>query len=370
MAVDKADPPWRLDPLQNIINISWGGGTVFVYGTLSDNAIYYVKVKNSKDTSPQQKAIAIPNPGEFGFSAYGSSYHLLVENKGEKDEEKKPVFLLCGNAASTIATSDSVGNPVHIIEFHTMIYYSNDGLSWQIVRQQDSTPTFEDQSAGAANPAALVWHEDSFFYDQVISQNKSQDISEQIFSSSDGLGWGMISSNDTGASPDYVSDFPPSYCSQNDCLDNKGQHVPDGVMANDPPPSSINDPVPPTPPKKLTANPVLPPIINYWNGTSSVAFSSDGETWGGSDVRIVQIDDNGSQQTAIVSIPGLQKVFCVAGADGILMAGGSPDKDGGSGAVVLSLDKGQTWTMLAQHDSAVTTMSAAPALDIKSSQSQ
>jgi hypothetical protein len=66
----------------------------------------------------------------------------------------------------------------------------------------------------------------------------------------------------------------------------------------------------------------------------------------------------------------LQKVFCVAGADGILMAGGSPDKDGGSGAVVLSLDKGQTWTTLAQHDSAVTTMSAAPALDIKSSQSQ
>jgi hypothetical protein len=247
-----------------------------------------------------------------------------------------------------------------------MIHYSNDGLTWQIVHQHDGAPTLTNPDS--ANPVALVWNEDnnSFFYDQCLATDI---VSEQILSSSDGLGWSVISSNETGASSDYISEFPPSYCNQNDCLDALGQHVPDGVMANDPPPLSINAP-PPKSSKKLTANPVLPPIINYWNGTSSVAFSSDGETWGGSDVRIVQIDDKGSQQTAIVSIPGLQKVFCVAGADGILMAGGSPDKDGGSGAVVLSLDKGQTWTTLAQHDSAVTTMSAAPALDIKSSQSQ
>jgi hypothetical protein len=42
------------------------------------------------------------------------------------------------------------------------------------------------------------------------------------------------------------------------------------------------------------------------------------------------------------------------------MAGGSPDLDGTTGAVALSVDGGKTWSMFATFPSAVTTMIAAP----------
>jgi hypothetical protein len=34
---DKADPPWRLDPLQNIVNINWGGLAV-IFGPKDEDA--------------------------------------------------------------------------------------------------------------------------------------------------------------------------------------------------------------------------------------------------------------------------------------------------------------------------------------------
>jgi hypothetical protein len=32
VAEKKINPPYRLDPLQNIINISWGGGLAVIFG--------------------------------------------------------------------------------------------------------------------------------------------------------------------------------------------------------------------------------------------------------------------------------------------------------------------------------------------------
>jgi hypothetical protein len=340
-----------LDILTRIINVHWaGGGTVFVYGTLTDNAIYYVSVKDA-DTKPEQRTIVAPGPGnpDFGLSAYGSSYHLVVENKDKPNEKKTPTFLVCGNKASLIDAVDDVGNPIRLTVFHTLIYRSKDGLNWEIVRESSGEPTWADHDAGA-NPVALVWDPDksAFFYDQ------NHVLTDQIFQSSNGTGWSMVSSTPTEGDPDYKSEFL-THCARNDCVDEFGQHVPDGVMAN----GQV----------AITAKPVKPPIINYAQGTTSIGVASGDpqETWGSDKVEITVtklVDAEPVVTKTTVAIPGLKKVFCVAGAGGFLMAGGSPDLNGDTGAVVLSLDQGTTWKVLATRASSVTTMVAAPAGDL------
>jgi hypothetical protein len=346
------DPPWRLDPIQNIVNVSWGAGAVFVWGTLTDDALYYARF-NSKGSSPERKTLSLPAHGDpkNGFSAYGSSYHLVVKGKGTENETRKPVFVFCGNGASVADASDDVGNPVHVTTFHTRVFYSNDGLSWQIGYSNTGTPTFDDPANNQANTVALVWDKDdeSFYYDQNIV------LTDQIYSSKDGTGFSMAGSQGTGGDTGYRSPFEYKHCKGNDCFDELGQHVPDGVMVFD-----KN--------KNVTLRPKKPPVINYAQGLSSVGFASGDpqETWGSSEVEIVTETENG-KETKTVSITGLKKVFCVAGANGIYMAGGSPDLAGDTGAVVLSVDDGKTWDVLDTFASSVTTMVAASGSDIPKS---
>lgn len=329
------------DVLTRVINIHWGGAK-FVYGTLSDNALYYVKVMG-EDSEPDQRTIPAPGPGaEFGLAAYGSSYRLIIENEGEVNEEKKPTFLVCGAKAFV---ADTIGD-IKLMAFSNIIYRSTDGLDWTIVYQHDGTPTWDKPFPGA-NTIALVWDDDekAFYYDQ--NDHQTGDPFDQIFRSSDGTGWSMVSSTPTHGADGYVSAFL-SHCAGNDCIDNRGQHVPDGVMGAA---GSIT-----------AAKPVKPPIINYALGDTTIGTATGGETWGSDQVEVTveTVDTDGAPvtTTTIVTVTGVQKVFCVAVAAGIIMAGGAADIAGETGAVALSFDHGVTWRMLAERASPVTTMVA------------
>lgn len=328
--------PLSQDVLTRIVNVNWKkGGAVFVYGFLQGTGVEYVKI-TAKDAKPVRHAIALPGPGPT-VDCNGSSYALI---------QKKPVFLVLGERGTI--TEEEDGNS--ITTSYAMIYRSNDGLRWTVARQEIGKSDAFSGVSSLINTAALVWNADnnSFYYDQ----NKEIDgRTDQIFSSADGNSWGMISSTPSEDSG-YRSSFP-SYCTGNDCVDANGQNVPDGVMQYD---------------KKsnITVKPTTPPIIGYSEGVPSWYFASAGETWGSSNVEVVQHDfaPGLPGHTSTVSIPGVKKVFCVAGANGIFMAGGSADLSGDSGAVALSVDGGKTWAPFATYPNAVTTMIAAPAQDL------
>ena len=114
------------------------------------------------------------------------------------------------------------------------------------------------EPAVGSNPVAIVSDADNeanaFFYDQNVSLN------DQVYKSLDGLVWAQVSSTPTkDVDPDTYKSAFLTHCAGNDCTDELGQHVPDGVMSA---------------PGAITAKPLQPPIINYVQGTHSFSFSS------------------------------------------------------------------------------------------------
>lgn len=321
-------PPYHEDFFQRIVNVNWSVGPVFIYGTQLGNELHYVKL-TGKDGSSKRHSIVLPEPAtiiDYGakalFGVIGSSYAKI---KGVD------VLLVCGTASNFHEITDDVGNTTGAIDRHTVIYASNDGLNWGIVHEEAAIVTsFHDEKS--IESLALVWNPDksSFYYDQFSGGVGGS--GEEVFSSSDGTGWGR-----SGAG--FVDQ-----CVNNDCFDSLGQHVPDGVMQYD-----LKT--------QTTAKPDLPPTIFYDSG----AVSYDP---GSGDV-IVTKHPPGGQITvgfsSTVSMPGIGRVTCVAGYNGIFMAGGYTNDSGeGPGAVALSVDGGATWSFFAGTSTGVTTMIAAP----------
>jgi hypothetical protein len=68
---------------------------------------------------------------------------------------------------------------------------------------------------------------------------------------------------------------------------------------------------------------------------------------------------NGDERTSsTIEIPGMHTLMCIAGANGILMAGGFPDSSLATGVVVYSFDNGVTWKVLTTTPRGVITMTA------------
>jgi hypothetical protein len=327
-------PPYEEDFFQRIVNVNWKTGVVFVYGTESGNQLHYVKI-SGPDSKPTTHAIALPEPatimGKIGFGVVGGSYAKIGG---------KAVFLVCGTVFDAHEILDEVGNPTGAINYTAVIFSSHDGLVWGKVREQttvnDSVILSELKSVYTV---ALVWDGSNFHYDQFYQE--AAETHEQIFSSSDGAGW----SGGSGG-------FFPSFCTGNDCRDANGQNVPDGVMRYDTK-------------TQIDVQPVNPPAIFY--DTGRIEY----RTYGTSTVKVTTHPPAGQIAagfSSTVSVPGIALVTCVAGCNGIFMAGGFVSSDGdGPGAVALSTDGGKTWTHFAGTSSGVTTMIAAPASDIKSS---
>ena len=210
--------------------------------------------------------------------------------------------------------------------FLSTIYYSNDGLDWVVVRDE----------VNGGDPMSLVWDpsRSAFFYDEI------HDLQDNVYTSSDGAEWSLVGSTAITDSSEYRSAYPSLYCSHNDCVDDLGYHVPDGVMMLDPSGT-------------LLIRPQQPPISNYGLGLHSYDTSSDDVMYGNDAVEVVS-----PNSFKLNTIPGISIVTCVAGVNGFWLAGGFVGKNFGPGSVAISYDNGETWSTLAGTSGGVLTMVA------------
>ena len=185
---------------------------------------------------------------------------------------------------------DLSGNPITILTTTAIIYMSNDGLSWRVSREQ--TARHEIAELPIAGGQLALSCDKAFYYDQFFTENfvVGGVTQDQIFRSYDGTSWGMVSDEDTGGSGFYESRFP-FYCIGNDCLDSKGQHVPDGIMRHD----QV---------KEITAQPVVPPT--YFYGLGQIDGAS-----GTNEITITKLNAEGVTVSDTVTMPGIANVFCV-----------------------------------------------------------
>jgi hypothetical protein len=337
------------DFLQRIVGVHWRRKPVgrkeivFIYAEQEGNQLHYVKFKNNVDTSPQMRTISLPEPALTPqdirgprFAINGSSFAFVGGDVNVPDVKVEPVFVLCGSSVSYVTVDDGAGNMIELPIYKARIYRSTDGLSWSKAFE-DATSDPSVTHLEAINVTALVWDPaaKTFFYDQNRNSN------DQIFSSSNGSGWGMVLSNPTNGDPNYRSPFE-AHCEHNVCLDASNQHVPDGVMWQDPE-------LAPNHQHRTVAKPFAPPTITYMNG--SIDFLSGTNT--------VVVERNDILNTINVSIPGVSSVTGIAGAGGVLLAGGYTATEYESpGAVAYSLNRGESWNPLATTPIGVVTIVA------------
>jgi hypothetical protein len=360
MAVDYGE-----DFLQRIVAVHWRepdafGLPVFVYGMYEGNTLGYVKFKSSTDQDPELSTVTLsgeppPDPGAIHpsiFTVRGGSYAFVTADVNQPGKVIGPSFLLIGVRSIQHEILDSVGNPTNINDYYSLIYRSTDGLNWSKVYEQSviNTDLRHQESLSAVG---VVWDPAAkkFLYDQnhhivifsgAAGEPGTTSLLDQVFSSPDGQSWGMISSTETWADPGYRSSFP-NYCTHNSLLDANGLSVPDGFAWQDRIIHASGLQSSATPPA---------PDIDYAQGLINYAYGSNSAS-------IVQ---GALNQSFTVSIPGIATLTCLAGAGGILLAGGfltnnPDDPTSGPGTVACSQDGGKTWRVLATTPRGVITIS-------------
>lgn len=321
------------DWLQRIVAVHWRParaltGVVFIFGEYQGNRVHYIRFRNASDRMPTISETALPERAvddDFNFLTTGSSFSMVG------DDKKAPAFLLCGVRRYRTDTAQSA----------SVVYRSDDGLSWYLVREQATSNAFGGiEHVIQAN--ALVWNPAAkqFFFDQNIFTNTADGEAhafDQIFSSANGFSWAMDSNAETDRSTTYTSSFSEVRCAHIDCIDQYGHHTPDGVSWQD----NVN---------KIVARPLSPPVVIY--GVGGMFQTSDN--------NIVQIVDAHIGITRTVAIPGLATVNCAAGNSGLLMVGGATSlEDNPPGGVAYSHDGGETWTFLLETAQSVVTVVSA-----------
>jgi hypothetical protein len=334
------NPPYGEDFFQRIVGVHWREPTVglgviaiFIFG-MASNALGHVAFK---DKTPVFGFVELPEPAA-NFYISGSSYAVI---------DTTPVFLVCGVRSVSHDIVDSVGDVTAAIDTYSVIYASNDGANWAKVFEHAAiTSSLDDLNA--VNAVALVWNpvHRLFYFDQfrshVVSSTSSSNFYDEVYSSSNGVSWGQISSTEA-TGPDYVSTFP-SYCINNVCIDSLGQNVPDGVawQAVNIADAEINI--------AAAVAPVIPPSINYFGGNVFFSDSSNEIIIAGPKPRIGSI---------VSSAPGMKHIYGVASAGRIIMAGGesaASDPDNPTGTVAYTWDGGTTWDTLRTFPTPISTL--------------
>jgi hypothetical protein len=319
------------DEMTRIVNVHWGESkAVFIIGT-TKGTLYYSPGTTGKEDKIVLQTIKIPiSSNDDYFRIRGSSFAML---------DTEPVFLICGQFAEFAALP---GEPQ--LQFPAFICLSNDGLDWEKVYQgpTGTSAAFDNVLPWSSDSFALVRKDGAFYFDLWLDKTppfSASALSEQTFTSTSGSTWsGPIENRDISAGTG-TSAFPTSYCIDNDCFDVLRQHVPDGVMHDD----EV---------AHLLIRPRDPPAIDYNGNPNNIAY------W--SPINAVEIV-RPSEPPTVVTVPGLAQVTCVAGNGSVWMAGGWNDEDGNTGAVVMSVDGGETWTSVTAVDGGVVTLTAAPA---------
>lgn len=328
-------PAFNIGPFVRVVNVSWAGGAIFII--VGHNDVYYYRVA-SKTAEPDQRKLTMPDsPVGPVFPFLATSYKLI------SGKPPKPTFLVSGQVFND--TGDELKT------LSAAILTSKNGIDWYhtFLSEQGFDIDRGDRKLWASSTNALVWSKNgnAFFHDQRMVKPGLQGVHtptgvntwvhEQVYRSLNGEIWDGSPVSDEqvwyGAETmGYRSEFPPIYCAHNDCKDTLGQNVPDGFMHDDTA-------------RKILMRPKTPATIYY--GVPDITDSAS---------NVVQKVVEGKPVIEL-TVRSLSDVSCIAGANGIWVAGGS---DGAA----ISFDDGQTWTKITFVDDTVMGISAAPSQDI------
>lgn len=161
---DNRNPPYRLDPFQNIINAKFKlFGAIAVMVTQSNNVTYYKKTNKSEVGDFQ--SLGILDFTENG-AVRGCSYAKVTTGSPPKSE---PIFLLCGDTGGTesILTAG-------------IIMVSNDGLHW----------TTTASVSGGFRFLRMTWNpDDKAFFAELQSFHTGDFTTITCWTSTNGHSW-------------------------------------------------------------------------------------------------------------------------------------------------------------------------------------
>jgi hypothetical protein len=334
------DPPYRLDPLQNIVNISWGGGSLFVTAYSAFNAnhrsvVYTNEIKSKDDnelTNWNETFVADSTPeanvSDFRVSGWPgtAAYAAIKENVNGKP---KPAFMLVGGSTDIYSSVKPAS---------AKWLTSSNGKDW----------TQHDMGQGEFY--ALTWNEDDkAFYAGMTDFRQLHDVGDWFdttFKSTDGVNWNQI--DKTSQSSRLWNQSAPiqQYCSDkiNDVF---GQKVPTSVFGYDEGRDILIAP---------------DPLFFTWG----IAVPSGEEA---PDYGTALILKRGPKNTDMkpaeqrVALPeGMDNVIAVAYAEDIWQAAGSV---GIKAVVATSTDGGENWkvTFTEGEGSGFTAIAAGPSKD-------
>ena len=295
-----------VDLLKRVRNIHWAVGARFVL--LSSFGQHYIKVTGS-NAAPVIRSITLPDsPKGPVYNTMASSYRLIAGNP------PKPTFLMFG-LVDTVEANGRSGTA-------TAIMISNNAIDWRHVFLSETglDGTLPWHSTGNA----LVWSplRNAFYFDQRVTRfglpfvetptGDNAWVHDQAYRSANGESWsGPVSDEQISFGAETMgwrSVFPPTYCTHNNAKDTLEQNVPDGFIHKE---------------GDLLLRPKTPTTINY-GIPSFVGGTSD------------QIEIYSGTTFIGTKNPGVGRVFCVAGAGRVWMAGGSI-------GTTVSFDDGATW---------------------------
>lgn len=341
------DPPWRLDPLQTIINVNWGatGGSFVTAGffwVMPNPEARYANLEN-KETAETAKWQGL---GKLGFfSVYSAAYARVGTDKDGKGGT--PVFVLAGMA------DDS--------SHDAQIQISNDGKTWRRVYYRDRTP----EKISLASLNAVVWDENekAFFaaaglYESDFEIDPIVHEYDILLKSSDGESWSEVARKEIiGTDTTMVEGLICAHCSDK-VKDKRGYSVPGGIYGEKKTGKDSSIIIAPSTPREVRYGAVAQGVLTIRRDEQSSSVTITAE----------ETKDGKKKTTSGSSDVGFP-VFAVAYAGGIWIATGAPTilkYDGtDTGCTAVSTDDGKTWKKVDSVGSVCLVAIAAPKADLK-----
>lgn len=325
------DPPWRLDPLQNIVNVSWGKNVIFLTGDLTANIAL---IAGKSGDEPQIVSLGHLDFGANG-SCYGSSFQIIADDPTDPGQQSGSVFLLCGEVEQIGTGNDSI------------IMASKNTETWQTVYRLQQIPSSAFQR-GRTSIMGVVWdaaenkffagaHQANEYFVMVPTLGmrlaRQEDI-DILLSSKDGWAWREdsratwnvnfnIEGKPDKGPPPWTAGLLVPHC-RTVVKDDNGNGVPDGIYYY-----KVDEETG----QSLLVRPDRVPTIRYNVGGVNVEP--------GSQIGIEETSPTGEVTITILEPP--IPVSAVGYAGGVITAvGGST----ASAAFAMTMDRGQTeWKM-------------------------
>jgi len=329
------NPPYRLDPWQNIVNVNLGSGATFAAGILADQSGFNGTLLCLRDRMPAKKSEQNwQSTGTFSKGDHVFNCRCGAYGDPGKDTSNgvkgTPTFILGG-----IDFDFTTGPPTGVTYQSFIVTSTDGGKNWS--KTYFTVNGFVEVATYDKNK--------QLFYAQTTDLSSSFfNWDWVIISSPDGITWKEIKRIPNGGfNPNYAS---PIIVNASDSIykDSSGHNCPGGVYGYNKGSRMVIAP--------------YPDILAY----TFVSRQS------GDRIQILKFDKDGNRISQdIKSIRGLKQVFSVAYAGGIWMASGHDGADNPGAVIACSVDNGKNWaTAYTRGTSFVPVVLGAPKNDFPS----